>query len=39
MKILAAGAKLLRGETDMMKSMVALRNFAKEPKTTKDSVC
>jgi hypothetical protein len=39
MKIRAAGAELLRGETDMKTLMVALRTFAKAPKTTKNSVC
>jgi hypothetical protein len=39
MKIRAAGAELLRGETDVTKLMVAVRNFAKVPKTTKNSVC
>jgi len=37
MKIRAEGAELLLGETDMKKLMVALRNFVKVPKTTKNS--
>jgi len=39
MKIRAAGAELLRGETDMKKLMVAFRNIVKAPKTTKNSLC
>jgi hypothetical protein len=38
MKIRAAGAELLRGETDMKKLMVAVWNFAKAPKTTKNYI-
>jgi hypothetical protein len=39
MKIRVAGTELLRGETDMKKLMVVVRNFVKAPKTTKNSVC
>ena len=39
MKIRAAGAEFLRGETDMTNLMIAFPKFAKAPKTTKNSVC